>query len=331
MFIAKYNASGTLQWVLRGGGIALDYGMGIAAHSITGNFCVTGVFEMTAVFNTTSGAPVTLTSNGAGDIFVACYNTNGVLQWVKQAGGIDPDYGYAITVDIQRNAYVTGMYYSTFNWGSTAMPSLAGDAFIAKYNPNGNVEWVRRIYAPDPGQGSSISSATPSDSVYVVGNYYNTLNFSGSPISLGSNGGNSAGNNLEMFIAKYSTHGQLLWARTAGSPAYDSINGVKAFGAAGAYVTGLFTGTTSFGTQSLTSSGGQDIFVAYYNPNGVLQWVRKAGGTLSEAGNGIGVDSAGRAYITGGYNSSTASFLPSCCVLTNSNTATSNFFIARIP
>lgn len=331
MFIAKYNTNGVLQWVLRCGGPGLQYGKGIAVHSSSNTFYVTGVFENTTLFNTTSGSPVSLTSNGYGDIFVAYYNTNGVLQWVKRAGGIDPDYGYAITVDLQRNAYVTGTYGSTFTWGTTPMPSAAFDTYITKYNPNGNVGWVRRIYGPNQDAGMSISSSIHTDSVYVVGNYYGTLNFSNSSISLSGVGNNSPGNNLEMFIARYSTHGQLLWARSAGGPAMDSLNGVKSNGAAGAYVTGAFTGTAFFGPLSLNSSGGQDVFVAYYNANGLVQWVRKAGGTLNDSGNSVGVDTAGRAYITGGYSSNPASFVPTCCVLTTSSAGPSNLFIARIP
>lgn len=324
IFIAKYSAAGTLQWVLDCGGTNLDYGSGIAAHSPTGSFYVTGVFEGAATFNTTSGLPVTLTSSGSGDIFVAYYNTNGVLLWVRRAGGVNPDYGFSITVDSQKNAYVTGTISSAFNWGGVSIPSPPGgsDAFVTKYNVAGNVLWVRTIVGPnaDSGTGISVDSA---GNPFVVGSYQDSLHFSNSALSL-----NSPGHNREIFIARYNPAGQAMWVRSAGSSTYDYPGGICVRDTS-PYVTGLFTGNATFGNQSLTSVGSQDVFVARYDPGGALMWVRRAGGPLGDSGNGIGVDGAGHAYITGGYKSSSASF-PGTGSLTNSNTITSNIFVAEI-
>lgn len=323
IFIAKYNATGVLQWVLRCGGPNLDYGSGIAAHSTTGNFYVTGVFEGTAVFNTTAGPSTTLTSNGGGDIFVAYYNTNGVLQWVKGVGGANSDYGFSIAIDAQKNAYVTGAAGSSFIWGGTNLTAIGGsDGFVAKYGPGGNVFWVRTMVGPNADSGSGIS-VDFSGSPFVVGSYQDVLHFSSTGISL-----NSMGHNREIFIARYNTNGQLLWARSAGGPTYDTPGGICVRDT-NPYVTGLFTGTASFGGQSLTSVGSQDIFVARYDPNGTLLWVRRAGGAQADSGSGIGVDGAGHAYITGGYQSNPAGF-PGTGNLTNSNTTTSNIFVAEI-
>ncbi|MDD4223392.1 MAG: SBBP repeat-containing protein [Candidatus Cloacimonetes bacterium] len=65
------------------------------------------------------------------------------------------------------------------------------------------------------------------------------------------------------------------------------------------YVTGYFQGTASFGSQTLTSSGGYDIFVAKLDSNGNWLWAVKAGGTSSDEGFGIAVDGVGNAYLTG--------------------------------
>src|SRR5690348_3057014 len=68
------------------------------------------------------------------------------------------------------------------------------------------------------------------------------------------------------------------------------------------YVTGHFDGTNDFGGVILTnqSIGGSDIFLTKYNSAGALQWAQRAGGTNFNNGRGIGVDTNGNVYVTGG-------------------------------
>ncbi len=65
------------------------------------------------------------------------------------------------------------------------------------------------------------------------------------------------------------------------------------------YVTGSFGSTAIFGSVSLTSFGDEDMFVAKYDVSGALLWVRQAGGTLKDRGQGISVDSTGSVYVSG--------------------------------
>jgi hypothetical protein len=74
-----------------------------------------------------------------------------------------------------------------------------------------------------------------------------------------------------------------------------------------AYVTGSFSGSGSFGGVTLPSSGDTDVFVAKYDPLGEVLWVKQAGGTFSDSGRGIAMDSAGDVYVTGRFGDS-ASF-----------------------
>ena len=74
-------------------------------------------------------------------------------------------------------------------------------------------------------------------------------------------------------------------------------------------MTGYFEGSATFGQGQanqtlLTAAGGSDIFVAKYNSSGALQWAKRAGGTVDEAGYGIAVDSSGNSYVTGYFEGS---------------------------
>ena len=60
-------------------------------------------------------------------------------------------------------------------------------------------------------------------------------------------------------------NGNWLWATQAGGNDWDFGGGIIIDTAGNSYVTGNFYGTATFGSHSLISSGGEDIFVAKLN------------------------------------------------------------------
>ncbi|PWU08755.1 MAG: hypothetical protein C5B50_28970 [Verrucomicrobia bacterium] len=112
----------------------------------------------------------------------------------------------------------------------------------------------------------------------------------------------------DIFIAKYDAAGNFLWARQAGGTGYDEGRGVAVDSSGNIYVAGLFQNSASFGATVLASSGGNDIFIAKYDPSGNLVWAKAAGGTADDEAHGVAVDAAGNAYITGFADSRTATF-----------------------
>ncbi|MBE2281378.1 MAG: T9SS type A sorting domain-containing protein [Ignavibacteriaceae bacterium] len=90
-----------------------------------GNFYLTGYFSQTATFENKQ-----IISSGNTDIFIAKYNTDGNLLWLKQAGGILPEAGEGITVDNFGNVNVTGYFQSTATFGSVILMGKGG--FVTK-------------------------------------------------------------------------------------------------------------------------------------------------------------------------------------------------------
>lgn len=66
----------------------------------------------------------------------------------------------------------------------------------------------------------------------------------------------------------------------------------------------VFSGSSTFGTTTLTSSGDKDIFVAKIDHNGNWLWANQAGGISYDYGRGIAVDDNGNSYITGEFEES---------------------------
>ena len=98
------------------------------------------------------------------------------------------------------------------------------------------------------------------------------------------------------------------WAVKAGSSDEDYGNGIAVDSVGSAYVSGYFQGTAAFGITSLTSSGAKDIFVAKLSSSGSWLWAVKAGGSGEDGGEAIAYDSSGGVYVTGYFESDSATF-----------------------
>lgn len=75
VFVAHYDANGTIVWAKRAGGTNHDLGNAIALLP-DGSCAVTGSFQGDATFGT-GGAARILSANGLGDVFVARFNADG--------------------------------------------------------------------------------------------------------------------------------------------------------------------------------------------------------------------------------------------------------------
>jgi len=76
-FIARYAASGELQWATRAGGAGGAAGQAIVSPP-NGSIVVTGHFTETATFHEGTADETNLTSNGERDFFVARYRGDGM-------------------------------------------------------------------------------------------------------------------------------------------------------------------------------------------------------------------------------------------------------------
>ncbi len=89
------------------------------------------------------------------------------------------------------------------------------------------------------------------------------------------------------------------WATEGGGFSIDYGYDVDVDSSGNSYLTGKFHGSALFGTTSLTSYGGWDVFVAKLDTDGAWQWAVGAGGILQDEARGIAVDDEGNSYITG--------------------------------
>jgi hypothetical protein len=294
IFIVKYDASGNVLWAKSAGGTGSVLGYSIATDA-SGNVYVTGSYGSPFI---TFGTDTLTTPNNSPDIFIVKYDSSGNELWAKRAGGNGIDQGYGITTDTFGNIYVTG-YYSDFMILGTDSLSIGGENFfIAKFDALGNEVWARSGDCPSTNRCWSVTTDV-SGNVYVTGEYGSTyLSFGADTIV------NTNGFGYDIFIVKYDSSGNVLWARGVGGNSgqyYGYSISADPFGSV--YVTGSWIGSSLiFGTDTLNNVGSGDIFILKYDALGNALWVEGAGSFGNDVGNSTTSDAAGNVYVTGYYS-----------------------------
>jgi len=242
------------------------------------------------------------------------------LDWVKRIGGTADDGTKAIKVDTNGNIYAGGYFTGIvdFDPGAGIVSRTASgfcDAFLAKYDANGNYLWVINIDGSNGLDAEYISDIILDDSanVYVTGQAMGG-DFDPGP---GVNSINNPNHRYTGYLAKYSSSGNLVWLRSFVQNS-SSINGGSTrsltFDTSGnILLTGMFDGVMDAdpggSTANLITGSTYNIFYAKYTHNGDFIWAKNIGGPGIDMGYGISCDSIGDVYITGGFEG-TADFLP---------------------
>ena len=207
-------------------------------------------------------------------------------------GDTSSDYGYAIGVDSSGNSYITGSFQGTINFGGGDI-TAAGfdyDIFVLKLNSSGTFEWVYTAGDTEMDNGWSIAVDSSGNS-YITGRFEETVNFGGGDITVAGE--------KDIFVLKLNSSGVFQWVYTAGGSSSDFGYGIDLDSSGNSYITGYFEETVNFGGGDITAAGSYDIYVLKINPSGVFQWVYTVGGTSSDYGRDIALDSSGNSYITG--------------------------------
>lgn len=309
-YVAKLGPNGNPLWVRQIGSTGDDAGHGVVAIP-NGDVYTSGRFVNTASFGTTN-----LTSVGQSDIYLAKYDGNGTLIWARKAGGTGSDAAYAVTADAAGNAYITGDFSGTADFGGVQLTSGAAlNSFVAKYDPTGALVWVVRI----GGTGTPTAKRITLDgatNLYVGGSFQGDVQFGTLALT-------SAGQN-DGFVLKLNSSGVAQWVQQFGGVGDDTIRGVSVAPDGTINVGGIFQGTVTLGTNTLASSGGYDAYLAKLDSGGNPLWARKAGSSGVDSLDALATDPLGAIYAVGAF-AAQATF--NATSLANSGTA--DLFVAK--
>ena len=300
IFLSKYAPDGTILWSRGSVGSALAKATSVAVDAM-GNVYLAGFFDgSTIIFD-----GITLTNNSTGgdaDLFLVKYTAAGSIVWARNAGGTNGDFANSITTDTAGNVIVAGYFLSpTIAFGSTTLTNSGNaDIFLAKYNAEGSVLWAKKA-------GGGYDDVANSVATDIAGNVYVTGYFGSSPITFGSVILTTDSNYADIFLAKYDSEGDLLWAKSAGGANSDGATSVCTDTATNVYVAGyLYSSTATFGSTTVTNDAmgtTTAIFLAKYASDGTVFWAKSTGGLQSDQANSVSADASGNVYMTGTFRS----------------------------
>jgi hypothetical protein len=105
-----------------------------------GNYLVTGFFE-----DSINIGDKVVHSRGLSDMFLARFDKDLNLEWIKLAGGNHIDIIKLMHTDMDNNIYVSGFFKGLVYWEDTIIQSPGVyKYFTAKYNDRGDLMWIKQ-------------------------------------------------------------------------------------------------------------------------------------------------------------------------------------------
>lgn len=178
IFLSKYDSTGNCIWVKRAGGkfsggYSNDCGYAVTKDNL-GNLYFTGSIVDTVDFDSYT---FIASSN---DIFLAKYDNSGNSIWVKQATGFHDQEGRCINIDNVGNIIIGGSYIPSVNFENITLTGWGSghyDAFIAKYDNNGNLINLLKGGGSEYNETLNGISIDNLGNTFVIGSYSSTAYF----------------------------------------------------------------------------------------------------------------------------------------------------------
>lgn len=338
--LLHYGVDGTIKWVKHfsgGGGYAHAIG-----RASDGSLVVAGSFQAQLVID--SGLPTEQRLTGPGseegyDVFVARVSALGQLLWVRVAGGLAFDFPQAAAVAPDGSSFVAGYFADAWDDHITfdAQHALTAPSdgwetlFIAAYDPNGAVRWVRQAGSPSRDDIVSGMTRLPDGSIVIAGSVGDRgAQFEGGAqsdrtLTYGDSG---------FYLARYTADGDLLWLEGASGPdgASSSGGGVASTGTTIAMLINGDAGITlDQGQASARTFASAASAVALFDDAGVLLSLTPVKDRVSFGGPaGIAIAPDGTIAIAGSYYAQ-ATFMLTSGPLQLTSAGWTDAFVACLP
>ena len=292
LLLAKLDNSGNLVWAKSFGSNSEDWGMNNLAVDKSGNIYMNCMLGLWLPDDTIKIGNYEYTGSTGRDIYVVKLTKDGDVIWVRQAAGKLYDSVFGIVVDEVGNVYSTGCIRDTVYFDGTMYIANENktDLFLSKYDPNGNLIFVKLAQSTsDWNRGSiGLDITLGSDGfIYLCGLVNDTTTFDNHTVHVPKT--------EYLVIAKYDTNGNVIWVRAdikghAGRIATDADNNIYS--------------SLGYGESTLVK----------YDSSGKLIWENKYGPHKSGANNttvevlGLTVTNENKLLITGMYDNLTNTF-----------------------
>ncbi|WP_437515584.1 hypothetical protein [Sorangium sp. So ce1099] len=261
-----------------------------AATAVTvdgsGNVLLAGEFKgYVTIGSTTLAASQTYL-----DVMVAKLDGEGAVLWAKRFGSVADDRSVAIATDATDHVYVGGNVFWEVDFGSGLLLAHGQSPFLLKLTPDGDVAWAKVFNSPGGNHGAVAGIATHDDGdVSITGYADRPLPIDGTELSM------PAGSAMMGFIARFSSAGEIRFARRFGGPELDMGNEISV--GEGTFLAGTVSGESDVLGTTVNADVAGTPFVAKLTESGTAEWVitPEPGGAMY----GLAPDMAGGVYAAG--------------------------------
>ncbi len=311
MTSAGFGQSPALSWVQSIGGSDSDFSQNAVTDS-SGNIYFAGSFSDTVDLDPGAGTNITI-SNGNRDMFITKMDAGGNQLWVKTMGGQLHDAIAQIAVKPGGDFAITGFYQDSVdldpgpgtNWLTN---NGSQDMLLATYDLNGNLQWAHGFGMEDDERGQSVKFDHQGNLV-ITGYLRDTFDIDPGPGTTIL----TPVSTYDIFLAKFSPTGNLLWAHAFGGFISDLGYEVAIDLQDNIHLTGRIKNTFDIdpgpGVTTLTSNGNSDHLLAKFSPTGNLLWAFNTGSPDDDVASCVGVDKNGGVFM-GGYFRGSVDFDP---------------------
>jgi hypothetical protein len=293
---AENAGCGAALWSYDFGTVNNEEGRGVAYDPATNDVILGGYIDGNVTF-----AGCGLVNGNMDDaLFLAKFDASGNCLWANAWG--DGASTKQLVTDASGNIYVTGQLHGA----TTQVTNLGGacgnlsptgtepSILVAKFTPSGSCLWSKSFGEATWFQFANQGVLDSADNLIIANEFAGTTDFGGGPLT-------SPGGAFDVYVAKFDTNGNYLWASNYGDSDFQGANSVAVDSANDIIVVGYEASTIDFGCGTLTSAGGDDAFVAKLGPTGTCLWSKRFGDAQYQEADGVVVDGAGNIYVVGEF------------------------------
>ncbi len=214
------------------------------------------------------------------------------LAWITQLGSKDQkgDYAFTVANDPFGFVYIAGYTQGLLVEGK-ADSDQSPDAYLAKFDRNGNRLWVAQISSKDEQREEALGLATDSMGYVYVAGYTEGL--------LGEATSSTA--SVDAWVAKYDGKGNQIWIQQVGGKegSWEKATGIATDALGNVYLAGYTDGSLS--TKSYEGDTGQDAWLAKFSNDGHLLWLQQitSEGSHGDIAQAVVTDAFGNIFVSG--------------------------------
>jgi hypothetical protein len=299
VFVVRYDASGKHLASNFFGDLKDQFAQDVVVDD-KGDIIVVGFFEGSFSFN---GGANMLTAVGGYDMFIAKLRSDLSYAWSHRFGVLGKDSNSsAVALQGADSIIMTGNYSGKIDFGNGMMVGndVTNSLAVVKFDLDGNTVWSKSFACSGTPEARAVVTDSVGD-VYVTGLYDGMLNFVD-----GNNPMLTAADSKDAFVTKLNgMTGKALWSQSFGGAGNQSGESIAVTpDGQNVYVTGALAGSAPFNGNTLTSAGGDDVFLLHYDVIGTEKCGNRFGNDLSQKGQALVINGTGKLLLGSNYQGS---------------------------